>query len=39
MFCKDGEILRITISNVNQLSQIPMLNNKKQKTIEDYFRN
>ena len=39
MFCKDGEILRTTIGNVNQLSQIAMLKHKKQKTIEDYFRN
>ena len=39
MFCEDGEILRTAVSNVNRLSQIAMLKRKKQKTIEDYFRN
>ena len=39
MFCEDGEILRTVVSNVNRLSQIAMLKHKKQKTIEDYFRN
>ena len=40
MFCEDGEILRTVVSNVNRLSQIGMLKHKKkQKTIEDYFRN
>ena len=32
MFCEDGEILRIAVSNVNRLSQIAMLKRKKQKT-------
>ena len=32
MFCKDGEILRTAVSNVNRLSQIAMLKRKKQKT-------
>ena len=39
MFCEDGEILRTAISNVNLLSQISMLNRKRQKTIQGYFRN
>ena len=39
MFCEDGEILGTAVSNVNRLSQIVMLKRKKQKTIEDYFRN
>ena len=39
MFCEDGEILRSAVSNVNRLSQIARLKRKKQKTIEDYFRN
>ena len=39
MFCEDGEILRTAVSNVNLYSQISMLNRKKQKTIQDYFRN
>ena len=39
MFCEDGKILRTAVSNVNRLSQIAMLKRKKQKTIEDYFRN
>ena len=39
MFCEDGEILRTAVSNVNLLSQISMLNRKKQKTIQGYFRN
>ena len=39
IFCEDGEILRSAVSNVNRLSQIARLKRKKQKTIEDYFRN
>ena len=39
MFCEDGKISRTAVSNVNQPSQIAMLKRKKQKTIEDYFRN
>ena len=39
MFCKDGEILRTAVSNVNRLSQMAMFKRKKQKIIEDYFRN
>ena len=39
MFYEDGKILRTAVSNVNRLSQIAMLKRKKQKSIEDYFRN
>ena len=39
MFCKDGEILRTAVSNVNRLSQMAMFKRKKQKIIKNYFRN